>query len=595
MLATVWRHYKNFFDAKDSVAFLVVFILLILSGLMEVVGVASVMPFFSILMEPSLIQENARIHQVYELLQPASANVFAIQLGCGVIALLTFSTAVNLFTSWRMQRVLWSVHDTLSEKILKANLALPYEELLDKDPSTYSRSILSDVEAVVVHYFYSIGLILSRGIIAAVIMALIAYTDIKMALLVISVFGGLYFAIYYFSRKRLEDLGKIREKTIQSRFLYAAEIFAGAKEIKVQNPELHIIHQYMDNTKKYSRMMEQSTFFQTAPRSIIETIGLSCAIIIVMAFLANDLSFSNILPSLVLFAVGGYRLLPSLQTLYGSISMARVFHPLFLRLSADLEKSAVNNRPPATVHETWHFSQSIRFIDVDYRYPRAEKPAITGFNATFRIGEVTALIGPSGAGKSTLMDMLLGLLLPEKGAIAIDGRKLDDDWVHQWRGHIGYVPQHSMLLNAPLSLNIGFSAPEDIDLERVKAAAALAQIDSFIAALPDGYDTKIGESGYRLSGGQRQRLIIARALYRDPDILIMDEPTSSLDHETQDAFVDSIRQLRQTKTIIIISHSAKVAQIADNCILLDGGQKVTDGSPANVMMNSPLGRRLLNA
>lgn len=594
MIRSVEGHYNTFFDPGDGRAFAGVFSVMVFCGLLEVAGVASVLPFFAVLMDPGLVQKNATLAAVYHFLGPSSANAFVLQMGFGIIAVMVISTVLTVANGWQTQRILWSVHDRLSEKVLTATLSRPYEELLDKDPATYSRSVLSDVEAVIVHYFYPISQILSRGIIVLVIVALISYSDPKMAVIVITVFGGLYFFIFSLCRRRLQELGRVRDRTVQSRFIFAAEIFSATKEIKVLSPDLHVIRQYIDDTKSYSRMMEQSTFFQAMPRPVIETAGLSGALLIVIVFVLRGVPFHDVLPSLVLFAVGGYRLLPSLQTLYSSLSMVRVFHPLFLRMSSELRRAVVQRTPIANDMEIERAPLAdIIFQAVSYRYPRGDVPAVHNFSATFPVSKLTAVIGPSGAGKSTILDLLLGLLLPDSGTILIDGRPLDDAWVATWRNRLGYVPQQSIVLNASIAQNIAFSGTLDIDLDRVVRAARLARLDAYIKALPEGYVTRLGEGGQRLSGGQRQRLVIARALYRDPEILVMDEPTSALDQETQDAFMDSIDQLRRDKTVIVISHSPQVARIADYCVLIDGGRVVSEGSPQEVREQSALGRRLM--
>lgn len=595
MLTTFRSHYQTFFERADTIAFLGLLMMMILSGLMEVAGVASVLPFFGVLMDPSSIEENERFHLIYQMTGASDHTSFSIILGCLIIGLMVTSTVINLLSLRYLNRILWRTHDRLSQKVLKANLALPFEQLIDKDPSTYSRNVLNDVEAIVVHYFYSYGMIASRFVISVVIVALIGYTDLQMAGFVALVFGGLYVGIFLACTRRLKDLGHVREWTVKSRFLFAAEIFNGAKEIKVQNPDLHIIGQYINSTNKYSKMMEDSMFLQSAPKFVIETVGLSSTILIVLLLIMRGDPFSTIMPSLILFAVGGYRLLPSLQVIYSSIAMAKVFHPLFLRVSFALQDAAdsVAAREQEKDVMPRRLTKAIEFRQVSYCYPRGDRNSVEGFTAHIPSGQTTALIGASGAGKSTLVDLLLGLLPLGQGQICIDGSPLEPAELAGWRRNIGYVPQQALTLNASIRANIAFTDDHLIDDEKVTHAAKLAHLDSFITSLPDGYDAKIGEDGLRLSGGQRQRLVIARALYRDPDILIMDEPTSALDQETQDAFVETITELRKNKTIILISHSAKVSRIADHCILMESGRLVAEGTPAELCDRNALGQRLL--
>lgn len=595
-MRSIIDRYNTFFSKENSIDFAILLFFLVMTGTLEVVGVAFIMPFFAVMMDPSIVQTNRYMLQLHEFIGAKSITEFMILFGGMIVVLLAISSALSMYTTWRMQRALWRAHDSISERLIKRYLSQPYETLANKDLSVYSRDILHGMEVFITQFLAPIGIVVSRGFVVVVIFGLIAYTDIYMAAATIVVFGGLYITIYYVARKRLSALGSVWEKASKARYHFAAEIFKSIKEIKIINPKLDIIDLYLDDTKKFSRMMEQSLFLSSAPRGIVETVGLSSSIIIVIFLLLRGGELSTIIPSLILFAVGGFRILPSLQMVYGAIAIARIHYPVFMRLSDDLLTLDPVSAPPAASNgaPAVALTDRLELTNITYRYPGAEKPSIDAVNATFEAGKVTALIGRSGAGKSTLMDIILGLLPPQAGTITIDGRALTEEWADDWRRHVGYVPQHAMILNASVAANIAFCAAGEMDAEKIQAASRLAKVDSFIATLPGGYDTVIGDTGMRLSGGQRQRLIIARALYRDPAILLMDEPTSSLDAETQAAFLDSINELREKKTIVIISHSAKVAKAADKCIMIDLGKNVAEGTPHDIMAGNPLAHRLLS-
>lgn len=596
-MISLLKYYKILFSRKNNLDFLVVLVLLVITGLLEVVGVASIMPFFAILMDPGLLTSNAYAQQAYHLAGSQSPAQFMLLFGALIIVLLVASSAASMSTNWRLQYAIWHVHDTLSERLVKRFLSQPFERLSTKDLSVYSRDLLQGMEVLINQVLGPIGIVISRGFIVLAIFALIAYTNIVMALAIIAVFGGLYAAIFLFARRRMGNLGQMWERASKARYHFAAEIFKSIKEIRTLNPKLDIIDLYQEDTERFSRMMERSLFLQAAPRGIVESVGLSAAIVVVMVLLLQGGEMQSIIPSMILFAVGGFRILPSLQMMYGSVTVARIHFPIVLRLAEELAVLESFPPPPALPPGTkpLALTRALTVEGVVYTYPGAAHPALRELNAEFPAGEVTAIIGRSGAGKSTLVDVMLGLLAPQQGAIKVDEQVLDEARMEAWRSHIGYVPQHSMILKASVAANIAFCAAGEIDMERVRDAARLAHIDAQITAMPEGYDTVIGDSGTRLSGGQRQRLVIARALYRDPSLLLMDEPTSALDGETQDAFIESINDLRGAKTIVIVSHSAKVARAADRCLLIDDGRVTLSGSPAEVAAASPLAARLLSA
>ena len=232
--------------------------------------------------------------------------------------------------------------------------------------------------------------------------------------------------------------------------------------------------------------------------------------------------------------------------------------------------------------------RGVRFEDVTFRYAGAARPALDAVTVDFPKNQTIGLVGPSGSGKTTLVDLLLGLYSPERGRILIDDVALDDESVRAWKGRVGYVPQQIFLADATIAENVAFGVPlEDVDHDRVEAVSRQAHLHGFVSELPEAYQTVVGERGVRLSGGQRQRIGIARALYHNPDVLVMDEATSALDGATESAVMDAIGVLAGQKTIVLIAHRLSTVVGCDRIYMLEDGRvadvgtfaELTDGNP----------------
>jgi ABC-type multidrug transport system fused ATPase/permease subunit len=240
--------------------------------------------------------------------------------------------------------------------------------------------------------------------------------------------------------------------------------------------------------------------------------------------------------------------------------------------------------------------RDLRFVNVTFTYAGAPRAALRDVSIVIRRNESIGLIGPTGAGKTTLADIVLGLYQPCAGNVAVDGVVLDAARLPSWRCRVGYVPQSVFLANATVAQNIAFGLAQcEIDQRRVHEVARLAQVDAFVQALPERYDTCIGERGVKLSGGQRQRIGIARALYHRPDVLVFDEATSALDGLTEDAVMEAIRTLSGQHTIILIAHRLRTVKACDRVVMLDEGVVVAEGPYGELMRSSLPFRRLAGA
>ncbi|MGB0681416.1 MAG: ABC transporter ATP-binding protein [Magnetovibrionaceae bacterium] len=332
------------------------------------------------------------------------------------------------------------------------------------------------------------------------------------------------------------------------------------------------------------------------PRLLVETLVMVGAAGIVAGFALSGESQAVSLPLLALFGMAGLRVMPSLNRMLLAASEIRARWAYVEEIKTELAQIASGQDlagvSPASAGQKIDFTKALDLKDLHYTYPAAERASIEGVSLSLSQGETIGIVGASGAGKSTLMDLMLGLLAAEKGSITLDGEVIELGGAN-WFDTIGFVPQTISIIDDTLRRNVAFGVEdEDINQAALTAALKLAQLDDVVRSLPDGLETVLGEGGVRLSGGQRQRIAIARALYRDPPILLFDEATAALDNETEREISQAIHRLGGERTIVIIAHRLSTVRDCDRLVVMDQGRIVDQGSYDALLENSPLFQRL---
>ena len=372
-------------------------------------------------------------------------------------------------------------------------------------------------------------------------------------------------------RKKLIQIGQEFTQANKERYQTCQEALAGIKDVMINNAKLGYIDQFEQSSRVFARHIATRDSLGQIPLNIIETVGYGCLIGLAMILVVSGKDVSHILPILGLYGFAAYRMLPAAQNIYRSISQIKFSQQVFAVLQPEFSlKHREDTSPPLL--STIQFQKTIQIEGLSFAYPnRLDQPVLQDFNLKIGKNSSIGIVGKSGSGKSTLMDILLGLLQPQSGRILVDGVELMPDHWLSWRSIVGYVPQHIYLADKTVAENIAFGVPHDrIDMQAVKFAAQQAQIDDFITQnLAHGYNTMVGERGVMLSGGQRQRIGIARALYKNPQILFMDEATSALDTETETAVNEAIQSLSGKKTMVIIAHRESAVARCDYVLRLE--------------------------
>ena len=572
----------DIFDKKDKwkIAFLLVAV--VIGSFLELLGVTVFMPFINIISDQAAIQRTWYLKMVYDGFGFSSPKQFVIALTIGIIGIYIIKNIYLVLEKNLIFRFSYNTQMRLSTRLLDTYMKEPYTFHLNKNIATLQRSLHDDTSRFMQVVLYSLELVSEL----AVCIVLVTYLMVVSKSITIIVLGLLVLCAGVFillTRKYSRKLGQDNQGYQGKIFQWMNQALGGIKEIKILERESYFTDEFQKYYKKYARGLQIARTISILPKYLIEAVSMTGILVaIVVKILFGEADMTYYLPQLTVFAVAAMRLMPSVgrinehttNMLYALPSVELVYHDL-------MEIKDYIEQHNQEVKEDWTLQNSIRVQDVTYYYPNTEEPVIDGASLTIEKGKTVAFIGASGAGKTTMVDIILGLLVPQKGVIMAD-----DINVHEKPGtfhaQVGYIPQVIYLSDDTIRNNIAFGVREEkIDEKAVLAALEKAQLTEFVESLPHGLDTIVGDRGIRLSGGQRQRIGIARALYHDPEILVLDEATSALDNETESAVMEAIDKLQGTKTMIIIAHRLTTIRNVD-VIYEVGNGKVTEKTKEEV-------------
>lgn len=546
----------------------------------EVLGVGSIMPFMAVASKPEVIHTNEYLSRVYQLLGFTSERSFLIFLGIGLLAFLILTNGSHAFMHYAKTRFTSMRRHSLGMKLIRRYLGQPYDYFLSRNSFDFVKNLNSEIQNLITGTLMQMVEVIHRSIQVLLLTTFLFVVDPSSTIVVIGAVGVLYGLVFSFLRRLITRIGKERFEQAAATSRVVSEAFWGIKEVKLAGIEQAFADQYAKPSKRLALNLSKSELVGDLPKFALETAAFSSIIIIVLTMIASDGGFADAAATVSLFAYAGYRLIPAIQALFKAFTKLRYSAPTAERISKEFIETA-NARPlirrsPARMP----VEHGISVVDLSFRYPGSDRDVLSGINLQIPANALVGLAGRTGSGKTTLVDIILGLLEPTAGALLIDDTRLTKDNLPAWQANLGYVPQNIHLSNRSIAENIAFGVLKDsIDMSAVEQAARLAQIHDFIVGeLPGRYDTDVGERGIRLSGGQRQRVGIARALYRDPKVLVMDEATSALDGHTEKTVMEAIDSLQGSRTIILIAHRLSTLSKCDTIFQLEHGVLVDSGT-----------------
>jgi len=572
ILLGIWR----LLDPRQRRLLVALQALSVLMAFSTVSGVAAILPFFTVLADPGSVDHSAILRFLYNATGFADKRSFVIALGVAFAALVLLANAVNLLGALAMNRFAFQVGNAFHVALFSEYMSRGYGFHARTNTSTLASNVLHETGRVTSGILQNALILITSLVTIAFIFVCIVLVNPAVAVAAIVGLGTSYLAIYAIARGRLLRNGSIESRAFAQRAHVVSESFAAIKEISLLQAQRLCVDKFSRACASLSDTLASTFAISQIPKH-----GMECAAVFSLAGIALYLSGRGEasgpwIAELSFIGLAAYRLLPAVQQAFVSVVRIRADRPAFEHVAADLERARAraSNGRSAELDPSWRNrpQHEIRIESVSFRHTADRPPAISNLTLRVPAGAVVGLIGVNGSGKTTLADLLAGLLVPDSGLIEVDGIALDDRNRDSWQSTIGYVPQQIFLLEATVAENIAFGMPPaHIDRARMHSAARLARFEDCVAELPHGYETVIGERGSTLSGGQRQRLGIARALYRDASMLLMDEATSGLDAAAEQEIGDMLATLRKNRTIIVIAHRPSTLRHCDTVYELRSG------------------------
>lgn len=563
-------------SASEKRLFYIVWVLMFFAGVMQVLGIASILPFMTVLSNRQMIYDNKYLNWVYSFFNFNNEIDFLIFLAGVVIAFIFLANFTIAFTRWVQARFVTYIGIKLQNNLLEQYLHKPYTFFLKRNTATLSKTVLGETYQAITNVMVPGLEMINQLVISIMILVLLVTIEGQLALFSFAILGGLFYSVFYLIRRNLRKIGKKRVVINGHRFKAAQEALSGVKEIKLMGKEAAYLNQFSKAVRAMLRLNEKGTLYQQIPPIIMEVIVMTGIMGLLLYLLITEGGLMEALPTISLFAFAAFRLKPSLQSFFQTWSKIKYHYPALENVMEDMDADEEDNEKFEKTDKRLSIKKAVTVDNITFRYPDTDKSALEEISIEIKANTSVAFVGPTGSGKTTLVDVLLGLLKVQSGSIKVDGVPLIGKHWREWQNNIGYIPQHIYLTDDTVAANIAFGISHNkINDEQVLKCSIAAHLHEFIEDLPQGYNTVIGERGIRLSGGQRQRIGIARALYHNPDVLVMDEATSALDNITEASVMEAIHELSGTKTILMIAHRLTTVKNCDKIFLLQNG-KITD-------------------
>ncbi len=546
---------------------------------LEAAGIGLVLPALAVLANPGWLAAQPWASRILPTALLSDQDALVVTALGFLVAIVLCRSVFLTWLAYAQSAFARDFETGLSTRLLRCYLAQPWVFHASRNSSELIRNIRHEASTVGFVFGAQMAVLTEATMLIAMVGVLIALEPLPSLVLAL-VIGALGVGYQWSMRSRIVRWGADRQKFEGLRIQHLQQGLAAVRELRLAGASRRFADRYEYDTRAHLSTVQRHTFASQMPRLLFDLLAVVALSVSVLMMLALGREVGEIVPAVGLFAAAATRLLPSSNKLLGALQLVRwgtpsvdvVASELALRSPAESEESA--GRPIA--------GGAIEVVDVSYRYPGSESPALNHVSARIERGSMTGIIGSSGSGKSTLLDIILGLLEPDSGSVRVGGADIRSS-LAGWHRSIGYVPQSIYLFDDSLRRNVALGTDDGaIDDARVWRALADAKLDELVRSWPEGLDARVGERGVRLSGGQRQRIGIARALYHDPPVVVLDEATSALDTATESSVMESIVGLRKSKTIVIVAHRLSTVARCDRVYRLEGGQVVGAGSYTEV-------------
>jgi ATP-binding cassette, subfamily B, bacterial PglK len=574
----------------DKIKLVILFFMMLFGALLEVIGIGMIPVFVSIIANPEMILEIEWLMPVMERAGIETGGDLLVFGALFLIGVFIVKNAYVVFYRYMQARFIWKRFAMIGSNLFRHYMSAPYEFHLKRNTAELLRNVTQEAQEMAKYVMipmliFAMDLVLILGI-----FAMLLWVEPMITLLVILLLGGGGGLFLKFIKGKTRSYGKTGQNDRAYMIRAVNEGLGGFKEARVLNREGFFSKRFLNHIRSYGKSQTYREVASASTKPVVETIAVSGMLLIALLLYWQGRGMETVIPVLTLFGAATIRLMPAIKGSASAITNLRYYlytvEPIFddtvqlatghktgktsAVISAEVNDTDSDNRLP--------LHNSITFDNVSYSYPDSNVQAVRNLSLSIPKGHAVGFVGASGAGKTTIVDLILGLLEPQEGAITADGLNINSD-LNGWRRNIGYIPQFIFLADDTIRNNIAFGlTTHEIIESNINNAIQAAQLTDLIDSLPHGINTVIGERGTRLSGGQRQRIGIARALYHNPQVLIMDEATSALDNVTEKLVIEAIEKLRGKRTIIMIAHRLSTVRHCDKLYLMRDGRIAESGT-----------------
>ena len=557
-------------------------VLVIIMSLAEIVSIVSVVPFMTIVGDPSVLEKDNLLSILFLKSNIDDPYEFIFYLGFIVLATLAIATLISMFITWRLTMFANKVGVEIGDRLYTYYLNQDWLFHTIGNSSNLTKKIANESTRLTSEILVPLMLMNSRIVLTFFIVFLMFLHDPFVLMIILLVFSLSYIILFKFIRQRLVINGKNISNMFLERFKLMSEGFGGIKEVLLLGRSNYFKERFNKAGNILSHSLGTNRAMEKTPRYFMEWLGFTIIIVLVLYLLKTSQgNLGIILPVLSAYALAGMKLLPALQQIYHSIAQVKGNISAYESIQEDLKNSNATEKSQKveTNQQVWSKHNEINLKNIKFNYPDKTIPALENISLTIKPNTTVGFVGTTGSGKSTLIDVILGLIKPQQGEIAIDGTPLTKKNLRMWQNKIGFVPQTIFLTEDTIAENITFGIPQDlIDYVQIKKVLKLAHLEEWVSQLEKGVYTKVGERGVQVSGGQKQRIGIARALYNEADVLVFDEATSALDGITEKNIMNAINKFTGQKTLIIIAHRMKTVEKCNQIFMMENGRVVDRGT-----------------
>lgn len=545
----------------------------VLNAVAELVSIGAIIPFLIAISSPSELLQNETLRPIWATLKITEYDIIVYITAGTFLSLIVFSSIVKILLLKTQAAFSHGAGHELSKLLYETTLFQPYSIHKKRNPSFVVSAVATKASNIVNGVVMPITTIISSLITILLSISLLILVASKLFIISILVVVLFYYLFNQISKSKLSRLSRTINQETDNSYKAIQEGLGGIKDILLSGYQEFYLERFAAADKK-KRLAEASGFLVgSTPRIYVEAISIFILIFLILTFVHQGKNITNLIPVFGAVVLGAQKFLPVANKIYASVAQ--------LQVGRSYVESAVEilNTPKLYVSgapiETLKFNEKLILKDINFQYDDAPEAILKGLNLYIPRGATVGLIGETGSGKSLILDIIMGLVPPSSGKIIIDNFVVDGEDIQRWQSLVTHVPQDVYLADVSVAENIALGqTSERIDFEKVEAAAKKAKIHDYIQQLELKYETQCGERGVRLSGGQKQRIAIARALYKEAELIIFDEATSALDNVTEKQVMDSINEIKGQKTILMVAHRVSTLSECDMIYELKDGHLI---------------------